>query len=80
MPFLEEAGFPVEPFDFRVEGVTAISCDTHKVCPIVDDGKTIVRQTYNLFVVWFRSQSEQRYSVTAFPFQSFSIGFFCDHV
>lgn len=31
MPFLEEAGFPVDPFDFRVEGVTAISCDTHKV-------------------------------------------------
>ncbi|KAK7692393.1 hypothetical protein QCA50_004018 [Cerrena zonata] len=30
MPFLEKAGFPVEPFDFRVEGVTAISCDTHK--------------------------------------------------
>ena len=31
MPFLEPAGFPVEPFDFRVEVVTAISCDTHKV-------------------------------------------------
>jgi hypothetical protein len=31
MPFLEKAGFPSEPFDFRVEGVTAISCDTHKV-------------------------------------------------
>ncbi|CAL1706333.1 unnamed protein product [Somion occarium] len=30
MPFLEKAGYPVEPFDFRVEGVTAISCDTHK--------------------------------------------------
>ncbi|KAI0302679.1 PLP-dependent transferase [Russula brevipes] len=30
MPFLEKAGFPAEPFDFRVEGVTAISCDTHK--------------------------------------------------
>lgn len=30
MPFLEKAGFPVEPFDFRVEGVTSISCDTHK--------------------------------------------------
>jgi len=30
MPFLEKAGFPVEPFDFRVDGVTAISCDTHK--------------------------------------------------
>lgn len=32
LPFLEKAGFPSEPFDFRVEGVTAISCDTHKVC------------------------------------------------
>ncbi|KAI0358513.1 PLP-dependent transferase [Trametes cingulata] len=30
MPFLEEAGFPVQPFDFRVPGVTSISCDTHK--------------------------------------------------
>ncbi|KAH8993326.1 PLP-dependent transferase [Lactarius hatsudake] len=30
MPFLEKAGFSSEPFDFRVEGVTAISCDTHK--------------------------------------------------
>ncbi|KZT62011.1 PLP-dependent transferase [Calocera cornea HHB12733] len=30
MPFLEKAGYPVTPFDFRVEGVTAISCDTHK--------------------------------------------------
>lgn len=31
MPFLERAGFLVDPFDFRLEGVTAISCDTHKV-------------------------------------------------
>ncbi|OCH93737.1 PLP-dependent transferase [Obba rivulosa] len=30
MPFLDEAGFPVQPFDFRVQGVTSISCDTHK--------------------------------------------------
>ncbi|KAF8513104.1 PLP-dependent transferase [Hysterangium stoloniferum] len=30
MPFLEEAGFPVDPFDFRISGVTSISCDTHK--------------------------------------------------
>lgn len=29
-----EAGgrYRLEPFDFRVKGVTAISCDTHKVC------------------------------------------------
>mgnify|MGYP002715973109 FL=1 len=30
MPFLEPAGFVSEPFDFRVDGVTSISCDTHK--------------------------------------------------
>ncbi|CDO76973.1 hypothetical protein BN946_scf184281.g20 [Trametes cinnabarina] len=35
MPFLEEAGFPVQPFDFRVEGVTSISCDTHKGSSII---------------------------------------------
>nr|XP_031859585.1 uncharacterized protein CI109_005047 [Kwoniella shandongensis]KAA5526657.1 hypothetical protein CI109_005047 [Kwoniella shandongensis] len=37
MPFLEKAGFGdgVPLFDFRVEGVTSISCDTHKYafCP-----------------------------------------------
>lgn len=30
VPFLEKAGFQTEPFDFRVDGVTSISCDTHK--------------------------------------------------
>ncbi len=30
VPFLEKAGLPSEPFDFRVDGVTSISCDTHK--------------------------------------------------
>ncbi|THH02258.1 hypothetical protein EW026_g556 [Hermanssonia centrifuga] len=31
VPFLEKAGYPTDLFDFRVEGVTAISCDTHKL-------------------------------------------------
>ncbi|KAI0029475.1 PLP-dependent transferase [Vararia minispora EC-137] len=30
MPFLEKAGFSSAPFDFRIPGVTSISCDTHK--------------------------------------------------
>jgi sphinganine-1-phosphate aldolase len=30
LPFMDEAGFPTAPFDFRVPGVTSISCDTHK--------------------------------------------------
>nr|CAG4644750.1 EOG090X051L [Leptodora kindtii] len=28
--FMEEAGFTIPPFDFRVDGVTSISVDTHK--------------------------------------------------
>lgn len=30
VPFLEKAGYPVGLFDFRLPGVTSISCDTHK--------------------------------------------------
>ena len=33
--FMEKAGFSIDPFDFRVQGVTSISADTHKYgyCP-----------------------------------------------
>ncbi|CAE8655813.1 unnamed protein product, partial [Polarella glacialis] len=30
VPFMEKAGFPMPAFDFRVNGVTSISCDPHK--------------------------------------------------
>eukprot|EP00435_Cladocopium_sp_Y103_P054220 s82_g17.t1 len=30
VPFMEKAGYPLAPFDFRVPGVTSISCDPHK--------------------------------------------------
>jgi len=30
VPFLDRAGFETELFDFRLKGVTSISCDTHK--------------------------------------------------
>ncbi|KAG7164660.1 Sphingosine-1-phosphate lyase-like [Homarus americanus] len=30
LPFMEGAGYPLPPFDFRVPGVTSISADTHK--------------------------------------------------
>ena len=30
LPFGEELGYPVPPFDFRIPGVTSISADTHK--------------------------------------------------
>ena len=31
VPFMDEAGYPVPAFDFRVSGVTSMSADTHKV-------------------------------------------------
>jgi sphinganine-1-phosphate aldolase len=46
MPFLEKAGFPTEPFDFRVEGVTAISCDTHKVRLIIPEQGQLTDQPH----------------------------------
>jgi glutamate/tyrosine decarboxylase-like PLP-dependent enzyme len=30
LPFGEQLGYPIPPFDFRLEGVTSISADTHK--------------------------------------------------
>lgn len=30
IPFMDEAGFKLPPFDFRVKGVTSMSVDTHK--------------------------------------------------
>ena len=30
LPFMEKVGFPTEPFDFSVKGVTSISAGTHK--------------------------------------------------
>ncbi|GAM25076.1 hypothetical protein SAMD00019534_082510 [Acytostelium subglobosum LB1] len=30
LPWIERAGYPVPPFDFRVDGVTSISADIHK--------------------------------------------------
>ena len=31
LPFMEELGYAIGAFDFRLAGVTSISCDTHKV-------------------------------------------------
>ncbi len=30
LPWIEKLGYPVEPFDFRLPGVTSMSADTHK--------------------------------------------------
>ncbi|KAK3371677.1 pyridoxal phosphate-dependent transferase [Lasiosphaeria ovina] len=48
MPFLEKAGFEAEPFDFRLKGVTSISCDTHKYGFAPKGSSTVLYRTQEL--------------------------------
>ena len=48
IPFMEEAGFPLPPFDFRVPGVTSISADTHKYGFAPKGSSVIMYSSYHL--------------------------------
>ncbi|KAI5862380.1 PLP-dependent transferase [Durotheca rogersii] len=48
VPFLDKAGFETEPFDFRLKGVTSISCDTHKYGFAPKGNSTVLYRTQEL--------------------------------
>lgn len=48
VPFLEAAGFESQPFDFRLRGVTSISCDTHKYGFAPKGNSTVLYRTEKL--------------------------------
>lgn len=48
VPFLEKAGFETTPFDFRLKGVTSISCDTHKYGFAPKGNSTVLYRTQAL--------------------------------
>ncbi|KXJ96560.1 sphingosine-1-phosphate lyase [Microdochium bolleyi] len=48
VPFLEKAGFETELFDFRLKGVTSISCDTHKYGFAPKGNSTVLYRTQEL--------------------------------
>ncbi|KAL7623882.1 Dihydrosphingosine phosphate lyase [Parahypoxylon ruwenzoriense] len=48
VPFLDKAGFETEPFDFRLKGVTSISCDTHKYGFAPKGNSTVLYRTQAL--------------------------------
>ena len=59
LPFMARAGYPIEPFDFRVKGVTSISADTHKYgyCPkgtsvLMYSSKELRRRQYFMAPDW----------------------------
>jgi sphinganine-1-phosphate aldolase len=48
IPFLSRAGFESEPFDFKLKGVTSISCDTHKYGFAPKGSSTVLYRTSKL--------------------------------
>ncbi|KAL2149653.1 hypothetical protein VTH82DRAFT_8305 [Thermothelomyces myriococcoides] len=48
VPFLDKAGFETVPFDFRLKGVTSISCDTHKYGFAPKGNSTVLYRTQAL--------------------------------
>ena len=48
IPYLEKAGFDTELFDFRLKGVTSISCDTHKYGFAPKGSSTVLYRTQEL--------------------------------
>lgn len=48
IPLLSKAGFESEPFDFRLKGVTSISCDTHKYGFAPKGNSTVLYRSDNL--------------------------------
>lgn len=57
LPWAERLGYPVPPFDFRLPGVTSISCDTHKFGYAAKGSS----------VVLYRSPELRRYQYFATP-------------
>ena len=58
VPFIEEAGLgPFQPFDFRVRGVTSISCDTHKVPSCIS---ILMLFTEYALAVWICAEGQLR--------------------
>jgi glutamate/tyrosine decarboxylase-like PLP-dependent enzyme len=48
LPFVEQLGYPVPKFDFRVQGVTSISADTHKYGYSAKGASTILYRNMDL--------------------------------
>lgn len=57
VPYLEKAGYPTEPFDFRLDGVSSISCDVHKYGFAPKGTSTIM----------YRRKSDRRYQYFIAP-------------
>jgi len=67
VPFLEAIGQTVRPFDFRVPGVTSISCDTHKYAFAPKGSSVVMYRTKELRRYQFYCQPDWPGGVYASP-------------
>ena len=67
VPYLEKAGFETEPFDFRLPGVTSVSCDTHKYGFAPKGTSILLYRTKNLRAYQYFIQPDWSGGVYASP-------------
>lgn len=67
VPFMEQAGFPLPLFDFRLPGVTAISVDTHKYGYTYKGSSVVLYREVELFYHQITSTTEWAGGIYASP-------------
>ncbi|XP_076453528.1 sphingosine-1-phosphate lyase 1-like [Babylonia areolata] len=67
VPFMDKAGYPVDPFDFRLPGVTSISADTHKYGYAPKGSSVILYRNRNLHRRQFFVQPDWTGGIYASP-------------
>ncbi len=67
LPFVERLGYSVTPFDFRVNGVTSISADTHKYGFAAKGASTIIYRNMDYMAHQFFVSTEWPGGVFASP-------------
>jgi sphinganine-1-phosphate aldolase len=58
LPWVEKLGYDVPPFDFRLPGVTSMSCDTHKYGYALKGTSTVIFRNHKLLRYQFFSKSD----------------------
>lgn len=67
VPFMEEAGFPLPLFDFRLPAVTAISVDTHKYGYTYKGSSVVLYRTEEMFYQQITTATEWPGGIYASP-------------
>ena len=67
LPWIEKLGYEIPPFDFRLPGVTSMSCDTHKYGYALKGTSTLLVRNHKLLRYQFFSVSDWSGGLYASP-------------